>query len=115
MLNAPGPASHDWEITPEKVEAVIRRIIEVGQPLKLILFGSYVRGEVNVNSDLDVLIITRDNIINQRKESVRIRRALHGIFMPIDIIVVPERKVDAAKGQAWHDLPGSLERRKSRL
>lgn len=84
--------THDWEVTPEKVEAAIRKIIEVSRPLKLILFGSYVRGEMNVNSDLDVLVITRDYIASPRKESVRIRRALRGISMPMDIIVVPEEE-----------------------
>ncbi|MBI4318983.1 MAG: nucleotidyltransferase domain-containing protein [Chloroflexi bacterium] len=78
-----------WEVTPEKVEAAVRRIIEVGRPLKLILFGSYVAGRTNVNSDLDILVIARDDVENPRKESIRLRRALRGISMPVDIIVVP--------------------------
>ncbi|MEW6381903.1 MAG: nucleotidyltransferase domain-containing protein [bacterium] len=86
------PRSYEWEITPEKVEMAIQRIIEVGHPLKLILFGSYVRGETTINSDLDILVVMRNDIINQRQESVRIRRALRGISMPMDIIVVPEEK-----------------------
>ena len=68
-----------WEITPQKVETVVRRIIEIGKPKKLILFGSYVRGRVHRNSDLDVLVVTSDDIDSPRKESVRIRRALKGI------------------------------------
>ncbi|HYA26678.1 MAG TPA: nucleotidyltransferase domain-containing protein [Thermodesulfovibrionales bacterium] len=82
-----------WEITPQKVEAVVQRIIEIGRPKKLILFGSYVRGSVHRNSDLDILVVTSDDIDSPRKESVRIRRALRGIPLSMDIVVVPESKL----------------------
>jgi len=83
-----------WAITPEKVQTAIKRIIEVTRPRKLILFGSYVRGNMNLNSDLDILVVTGDDIENPRKESVRIRRALKGIVMSMDILVVPESKLE---------------------
>jgi len=94
-----------WEVTSDKVEAAVRKIIEVSRPLKLILFGSYVRGEASMNSDLDILVITPDDIENPRKESVRIRRALRGISMPMDIVVVPRTKWEELK-----DLPGLIYR-----
>jgi len=81
--------AQDWAITAEKVE---RRIIEVGRPLKVILFGSYIRDQTGLNSDVDFLVVTEDAIENPRKESVRIRRALRGICMPMDILVVPESR-----------------------
>jgi len=83
-----------WAITPEKVQTAIKRIIEVTRPRKLILFGSYVRGNMNLNSDLDILVVTGDDIENPRKESVRFRRALKGIVMSMDILVVPESKLE---------------------
>ena len=82
------------EITPEKVQNAIKRIVEVSRPRKLILFGSYVRGNMNLNSDLDILVVTGDDIENPRKESVRIRRALKGIVMSMDILIVPESKLE---------------------
>ena len=83
-----------WEITSEKVQNAIKRIVEVSRPRKLILFASYVRGNMNLNSDLDILVVTGDDIENPRKESVRIRRALKGIVMSMDILVVPESKLE---------------------
>ena len=83
-----------WAITPEKIEAAVNRIISVAQPRKVILFGSVVRGEANIHSDLDILVVTRDEIESPRKESVRIRRALRGISMPMDILVISERKLE---------------------
>lgn len=91
------PARQQWEITPGKVETAIRKIIEASQPLKLILFGSYVRGETNINSDLDILVVAPDTVENPRKESIRIRRALRGISMPMDILVVPQSKWEELK------------------
>ena len=81
-----------WAVTPKKVEAAIQKIVEVSQPRRLILFGSYVRRTMNINSDLDILVVTGDEVEDARKESVRIRRALKGISMPMDILVVPEKR-----------------------
>ena len=39
------------------VEELVRRIVEVASPRKIILFGSAARGEFGPNSDLDVLVI----------------------------------------------------------
>ncbi|MBI5604795.1 MAG: nucleotidyltransferase domain-containing protein [Deltaproteobacteria bacterium] len=83
-----------WEITSEKIQKVISKIVEVSNPRKLILFGSYVRGNQHINSDLDILVVAGDEIDNPRKEGIRIRRALKGINMPMDILVVPENKLE---------------------
>lgn len=82
-----------WAVTPEKVQAAIQRIIEVSRPKKLIIFGSYVRGAMRRDSDLDVLVVTGDESIDPRRESVRIRRELRGALMPMDILVVTESKL----------------------
>ncbi|MCX5827845.1 MAG: nucleotidyltransferase domain-containing protein [Deltaproteobacteria bacterium] len=82
--------AYAWVVTPPKVQTVIHKIVEVSQPQKVILFGSYVNGDIGINSDLDVLVVTGNHIENPRKESIRIRRVLRGIRMPMDILVVPE-------------------------
>jgi len=66
-----------------------------------------VKGTATANSDLDVIVITGDDTENPRKESVRIRRALCGISMPMDIIVIPERKWAELKdlaGMIFHEV-----------
>ena len=83
-----------WEITPIKVQQVIEKIVALAKPRKLILFGSFVQEKTHRHSDLDILIVTDDSIDSPRKESVRIRRALKGIHMPMDILVVPENKLE---------------------
>jgi len=83
-----------WEITPEKVDQAIKRIITISQPKKLILFGSYMQGKLHRNSDLDILVVSDSGLKSIRNESIRIRRALKGIEMAIDILVVPEDKLE---------------------
>ena len=79
-----------WAITPEKVELAVRRLVEAGRPRKVILFGSYVQGEPDRDSDLDVLVVTDNSVANARKESARLRAALRGIRMCVDLLVVRE-------------------------
>jgi predicted nucleotidyltransferase len=67
------------------------------------LFGSYTQGEITENSDLDVLIVTGDEVGNTRKESVRLRSAVKGIEMPMDIVVVRESTF-----QKLGDTPGLI-------
>lgn len=94
-----------WAIDGQKVQTAIKTIVESGHPKKLILFGSYVNGNMHRNSDLDVLVVTGDEIESVRKESVRLRRALKGIGMPMDILVVPESRL-----QELADAPGLIYR-----
>ena len=86
-----------WAVTPEKVAGVIQRLIEVGHPRKIILFGSYVRNQVGRDSDLDVLVVADDRIENPRKESVRLRDAVSHIHMCMDILVVRESVFNALR------------------
>jgi len=92
-----------WAVTPEKVEAVVQRLVADARPRRIILFGSYVRGEVHRDSDLDVLVVTGDEVENPRAESVRLRRCVRGVHMPMDILVVPESQFESLK-----DVPGLI-------
>ncbi|MEK9149268.1 MAG: nucleotidyltransferase domain-containing protein, partial [Candidatus Desantisbacteria bacterium] len=71
----------------------IRRIIECANPVKIILFGSLVRGEQTDESDIDLLVI-EDEVMFRRKEMVKIRRALRGMRIPVDIIVASKKHIE---------------------
>ncbi len=75
----------------DKLPEITRRIVQTSNPEKIILFGSYVSGTSGADSDLDLLIII-SNITHRRRESIRIRRALRGLLVPLDIaIATPEQ------------------------
>lgn len=72
-------------------EEVVRRILSVSDPTKIILFGSYARGRAQRGSDLDLLVL-EEGVTKPRRESVRLRRALRGLRIPVDIVVTtPEQ------------------------
>ena len=72
-------------VTMSDVEDIVRRIVEVAQPEKVILFGSAARGEMGPHSDLDFLVIKTGA---RRLECIdTIRRALRGKAVAVDIIV----------------------------
>jgi len=94
MTTAAEPA---WQITPEKVQMVVQRLIEVARPKNIILFGSYVRGDATRDSDLDVLVVTSREVESRRRESVRLRNSLSDINMTMDIVVVPFSRFEALR------------------
>lgn len=89
-----------WAVTPEKVDAVVRQLIAAGHPRKIILFGSYVRGAVGGDSDLDVLVVADDVVGDPHAESARLRRSLRNAKMAVDILVVPVSEYERLR-QRW--------------
>lgn len=81
-----------WAVTPAKISAAVRRMVRVAKPSRVVLFGSAVRSGAGAPRDADFLIISQRAIKSPRKESVRIRRALRGIVMPMDILLISERQ-----------------------
>ena len=61
-------------------------------PSRVILFGSHARGEAAADSDLDFLVIERD-VADRLGETVRLRRALRSLRLPVDVVVVTEDHV----------------------
>ena len=73
-------------------DEVTRRILETVQPQRVLLFGSSVHGKFTKDSDLDVLVIVRGPV-HRRHLAQKINRNLHGIEMPVDIVVATEEDV----------------------
>jgi len=85
------------------IEEAARRLAEAAAPgTRVILFGSHARGDAGGRSDLDFLVIEPD-VEHAGDESVRLRRALRGLGVAADVVVVSARDVDE-----WSDVRGSL-------
>ena len=82
-----------WAVTPEKIYQAVERIVKLRHPSRVIAFGSVVRGGMDRHSDVDLLVVTKEEVSSQRAESVHLRRALRGISMPMDILVISERRL----------------------
>lgn len=78
---------------------VVRRIVEAGRPIKIILFGSYAHGREESSSDLDLLIVKAD-FTSKLQEAMKIRSALKDVPVAKDILVVNEDEYDFYKNEA---------------
>ena len=79
---------YEGKTLEEWLPAVVGRVVERFDPVKVILFGSLARGEVNYDSDVDLLVVfDRVELENKREFTVEIRRALARFPVPKDIIV----------------------------
>jgi len=84
-------------LTPKLVEQIVTHIITAADPKKIILFGSYARGEARPTSDLDLLVIA-DSTIPRHRRSATLYGALSKILLPMDIVVFTPEEVQEWSG-----------------
>lgn len=89
-------------ISEEIIKEAIERLVEVAKPQKIYLFGSYARGDVRKQSDLDFLVIEQ-MLKSRRKEMVRLHDAIRSMRIPVDILVTSESTFNE-----WSDVPGTV-------
>lgn len=89
-------------ISESTIQKAVELLREAANPIKIILFGSYARGDITEASDLDFLVIEK-SVKNRWLEMVRLNRALRPLRIPVDIVVMSEDQVDD-----WGHLPGTV-------
>jgi predicted nucleotidyltransferase len=75
---------------------VVRRVLTVARPDRIILFGSAATGQMTQDSDLDLLVVESEPA-DTRDRSVKIRRALGDVQYPVDIIVMSSERFEETK------------------
>jgi predicted nucleotidyltransferase len=80
-------------LSQETLEEIIRRIVQVAQPEKIILFGSVARGEMGPHSDVDLLVI-KSGEFDQGRLVGDIYINLHGVGRAVDVILVTPEQVE---------------------
>ena len=66
---------------------VVRRIVQVAHPEKIILFGSAARHEMGPQSDLDLMVVARPGT-HRRRLAQLIYQGMIGVGHPVDVVVV---------------------------
>lgn len=80
-------------LSEEILGEIVRRIVEVAHPEKIILFGSVARGEMGSNSDVDLLVVKRGEF-DQSRLVGDIYVNLHGVGQAVDVILVTPEQVE---------------------
>lgn len=88
-------------VRAEVLREIVRRIVAVAQPERIILFGSAARGEMTGSSDVDVLVVKAN--VHRRKLAQEIYLNLIGVGQAVDVVVVTPEDLER-----HHDTPALI-------
>jgi predicted nucleotidyltransferase len=80
------PKTRRLSVNDAHLAEIVRRVVQVAQPEKIILFGSAARGEMGPHSDVDLLVVKAN--VHRRRLAQQIYRNLIGVGQAVDVIVV---------------------------
>ena len=83
-------------IDEQTIGQIVRGILSVAKPDKIILFGSAATGEMTPDSDIDLLIVEPDTS-DRRNEYMRIIGALWGVRYPFDVLFISTERFEESK------------------
>lgn len=83
-------------ISEQTIQQAAQLLGEAAKPAKVILFGSYARGDAQEDSDLDFLVIEQD-LHDKFHEMVRLRQVLRPLRVPVDVLVYSQAEIDQQK------------------
>jgi len=89
-------------VAQEKIAEAARILSDAARPRKIILFGSYGRGEPREDSDVDLLIVEAD-VKDRVAEMARLNRALSPLRISVDLLVVSHETFEY-----WATTPGNV-------
>lgn len=89
-------------IDEQTLREIVRRIVQAAQPSRVILFGSYGRGDADAGSDLDLMVI-KPEVSDQYTEMIRLHEAVGNIGPGVDVLVYSE-----AEYQRRSRVPGTV-------
>ena len=86
---------------------IVRRVVEVAKPDRILLFGSSARGEATGDSDVDLVVI-KAGVPHHRRLAQDIYVRLIGIPVPVDVIVVTPEDIEELKDSVGTIIPAAL-------
>lgn len=86
-------------VSPALLDEIVRRVVEVARPEKVLVFGSAARGETGPESDVDLLVVKRG--ADPLEIARRIYRNLFGVGAAVDVVVVSPEDL-----QRYRESPG---------
>ena len=87
-------------IPQEAIDQVVKQIVEKFKPRKIILFGSYARGNPRPESDVDMLVVM-DTSLREVQQAIQICQQIEYRF-GLDLIVhTPKHLAERLKMKDW--------------
>ena len=90
-------------LSQKVIEEAVQRIVKVAaNPLKVIVFGSYGRGDATKDSDLDLIVVEKETS-NHGEEMIRLNDAVGSLGVGVDLLVYSEAEFELRKN--WCTTP----------
>ncbi len=86
---------------------IVRRVLSVSTPDKIILFGSAARGEMGPDSDYDLLVVVPDEAPPERRRSRLAYEVLRGTGSAADVLVCTDSYFERRRSLKA-SLPGTV-------
>jgi predicted nucleotidyltransferase len=83
-------------------ETVSRIVSALSQPARIILFGSYARGEATEDSDIDLLVVEPE-LPDKAAEYLRLKQAVGRIGVGVDLVLLSRPDFERRR-----QVPGTL-------
>lgn len=98
-------------IPDDLIDRMTQRIVREIHPQKILLFGSWARGQANKESDVDFLVVEREPFggnRSRRQEAARIWRCLSEFRVPTDILVYSASELSQWQDSSHHVIGTAL-------
>ena len=105
------PDSRTAQVDDALLQRMTAALVEAADPEQVILFGSHARGEAGPESDIDLIVVEAEPFgpdRDVRLEEARLRRALPGFDVSVDILVFSRDDVDYWRDSLNHVLARAL-------
>ncbi len=80
-------------LTEDEIKRLVRRIVNRVEPYKVIVFGSYAKGNATKRSDLDLFVI-KDTFLPMARRNEDIRSLLANLPIAVDVHVYTPEEVE---------------------
>ena len=105
------PDSRAARVDDALLQRMTAALVEAADPDRVILFGSHARGDAGPESDIDLIVVEAKSFGPERDvrlEEARLRRALPGFDISVDILVFSRDDVDYWRDSLNHVLARAL-------
>lgn len=90
-------------IDEQTLQKAVGRIVDASHPSRVLLFGSYGRGDADEGSDVDLMVI-QSQVENQGAQMVYLRQILGAVGVGVDLLVYSE-----AEYERRSQVPGTVQ------
>ena len=84
------------EVMYKALDALVQQTVRLVHPLRILVFGSAVRGNTGPDSDVDLLVVMPEGT-HRRRTAQQIYRGVRGIGVPFDIVVATPSDLERHK------------------